>query len=68
MLQQSFINMIWKEDFLIIIQLASVAYNGITLFYCSAVLVKATKIHMLFVDGQWFWVIDSFILGNWTLF
>lgn len=32
MLQQSFINMIWKEDFLIIIQLASVAYNGITLF------------------------------------
>lgn len=47
MLQQSFVNVIWKEDFLIIIQLASVAYNGTALFYCLAVLVETSKIHML---------------------
>lgn len=68
MLQQSFINMIWKEDFLILIQLASVVYNRTALFYCLAILVEETKIHMLYVDGQWFLFIDSFISENWTLF
>lgn len=64
MLQQSFINMIWKEDFLIIIWLASVVYNRTALFYCLAVLVEADEIHILYVDGQWFLCIDSFILGT----
>lgn len=68
MLQQSFINMIWKEDFLIIIQLASVVYNGTALFYCLAIPIEATKIHMLYVDGQSFLFIDSFILASWTFF
>lgn len=43
-----------RKIFLIIIELASVAYNGTALFYCLAVLVEANKIYILYMDGQWF--------------
>lgn len=52
--------MISEEDFPILIQLASVVYNRTALFYCLAILVQATKIHTLRVDGQRFLFIDSF--------
>lgn len=57
--------MISEEDFPILIQLASVVYNNRTaLFYCLAILVQATKIHRLRVDGQRFLFIGSFNLEN----
>lgn len=45
--------MISKEDFPILIQLASVVYNRTALFYCLAILVQQLKsIHCVWMDSD----------------